>query len=94
MCGDDALAYRTVEELTANYAERVTVLLGSADRGYGRRIAQLPGVRVIERPELDGSAFTAAQVSSARAMALMGGMTWPTFTPRCGPRSSTRICGW
>ncbi len=72
VCGDDALAYRTVEELTANYAERVTVLLASADRGYARRIAQLPGVRVIERPELDGSAFTAAQVSSARAMALMG----------------------
>jgi len=72
VCGDDALAYRTVEELTANYGERVTVLLGSAERGYGRRIAQLPGVRVIERPELDGGAFTAAQVSSARAMALMG----------------------
>ena len=72
VCGGDALAYRTVEELTANYGERVTVLLGSAERGYGRRIAQLPGVRVIERPELDGGAFTAAQVSSARAMALMG----------------------
>ena len=72
VCGDDALAYRTADELTANYGERVTVLLGSAERGYGPRIAQLPGVRVIERPELDGAAFTAAQVSSARAMALMG----------------------
>jgi voltage-gated potassium channel Kch len=72
VCGDDALAYRTVEELTANYGEQVTVLLGSAERGYGRRIAQLPGVRVIERPELDGAAFTAAQAASARAMALMG----------------------
>jgi Trk K+ transport system NAD-binding subunit len=72
VCGDDALAYRTVDELTTNYGERVTVLLASAERGYGRRIAALPGVRVLERPELDGSAFTAAQVASARALALMG----------------------
>ena len=72
VCGDDALAYRMVEELATNYGERVTVLLGSVSRGHGPRIAQLPGVRVIERPDLDGAAFTAAQVHSARAMALMG----------------------
>jgi Trk K+ transport system NAD-binding subunit len=71
VCGDDALAYRMVEELTSNYAERVTVLLGSAERGHGRRIAALPGVRIIEQPELDEAAFKAAGVSSARAMALM-----------------------
>jgi TrkA-N domain len=70
VCGDDALAYRVVEELTVNYGERVTVLLSSAARGYGPRIAQLPGVRVIERPDLDAEAFTAAQAQSARAMAL------------------------
>ena len=61
-----------VEELTSNYAERVTVLLGSAERGYGRRIAALPGVRTLQQPELDEAAFNAAGVSSARAMALMG----------------------
>jgi Trk K+ transport system NAD-binding subunit len=60
------------EELTSNYAERVTVLLGSAERGYGRRIAALPGVRTLQQPELDEAAFNAAGVSSARAMALMG----------------------
>ncbi len=70
VCGDDALAYRVVEELTVNYGEQVTVLLSSAGRGHGPRIAQLPGVRVIERPELDTQAFTAAQAQSARAMAL------------------------
>ena len=43
VCGDDALAYRVVEELATNYGERVTVLLGSASRGHGPRIAQLPG---------------------------------------------------
>ncbi|HEY2129657.1 MAG TPA: NAD-binding protein [Streptosporangiaceae bacterium] len=72
VCGDDALAYRVVEELATNYRERVTVLLGSVSRGHGPRIAQLPGVRVIERLDLDSAAFTAAQVHSARAMALMG----------------------
>ncbi len=34
VCGDDALAYRVAEELGTNYGERVTVLLGSAERGY------------------------------------------------------------
>jgi Trk K+ transport system NAD-binding subunit len=72
VCGDDALAYRVVEELATNYSERVTVLLGSVSRGYGPRIAQLPGVRVIEQLDLDSAAFAAAQVHSARAIALMG----------------------
>jgi Trk K+ transport system NAD-binding subunit len=72
VCGDDALAYRVVEELATNYGERVTVLLGSASRGHGPRIARLPGVRVIEQLDLDSAAFTAAQVHSARAIALMG----------------------
>src|SRR4029077_12550307 len=72
VCGDDALAYRVVEELTTNYRERVTVLLSARSRGQGPRIARLPGVRVIERPELDGSAFTDAGGQSARAIALMG----------------------
>ena len=72
VCGDDALAYRVVEELATNYGERVTVLLGSVSRGHGPRIARLPGVRVIERPDLDSAAFAAAQVHSARAIALMG----------------------
>lgn len=72
VCGDDALAYRVIEELATNYGERVTVLLGSASRGHGPRIARLPGVRVIEQLDLDSAAFTAAQVHSARAIALMG----------------------
>jgi hypothetical protein len=72
VCGDDALAYRIVEELTTNYHERVTVLLSSRARGHGPRIARLPGVRVIERPELDGTAFADAGAPSARAIALMG----------------------
>jgi len=72
VCGDDALAFRVVEELATNYGERVIVLLGSASRGHGPRIAQLPGVRVIERLDLDSAAFAAAQVHSARAIAMLG----------------------
>jgi Trk K+ transport system NAD-binding subunit len=48
------------------------VVLSARSRGHGPRIARLPGVRVIERPELDGSAFMDAGAQSARAIALMG----------------------
>jgi Trk K+ transport system NAD-binding subunit len=72
VCGNDALAYRVTEELATNYGERVTVLLGSASRGYGPRIGQLPRVRVIEQLDLDSAAFAAAQVHSARSIAFMG----------------------
>ncbi len=71
VCGDDALAFRIVEELTARYGERVTVILPSRERGQAPLIARLPGVRVIERAELDSAAFADAQVQSARALALL-----------------------
>jgi len=71
VCGDDALASRMVEELTVRYGERVTVILPSAQHGHGPRIARLPGVRIIERGELDQRAFRDAQLQSARALALL-----------------------
>ena len=71
VCGDDALASRMVEELTLRYGEEVTVILPSAQRGQGRRIARLPGVRLIERSELDHQAFLAADVPTARGIALL-----------------------
>jgi Trk K+ transport system NAD-binding subunit len=71
VCGDDALAARVIEELTTTYGEDVTVLLRSRDEGQGPRIARLPKVRIIERAELDTSAFTAAEVQSARSLALL-----------------------
>lgn len=71
VCGDDALASRMVEELTIRYGERVTVILPSAQRGHGPRIARLPGVRIIERTELDERAFHDAQAQSARALAIL-----------------------
>jgi Trk K+ transport system NAD-binding subunit len=71
VCGDDALAFRIVEELTTRYGERVTVIMPSRERSYAPRISRLPGVRVIERAELDSGAFADAQVQSARALALL-----------------------
>jgi Trk K+ transport system NAD-binding subunit len=71
VCGHDALASRTVEELALRYGEEVTVILPSAQRGHGPRIARLPGVRLIERAELDHQAFLAADVPTARAIALL-----------------------
>jgi Trk K+ transport system NAD-binding subunit len=71
VCGDDALALRMVEELAGRYGEQVTVILPSAARGHGRRISQLPGVRIIERADLDHQAFLDAGLPSARGLALL-----------------------
>jgi len=71
VCGDDALAARTVEELTTRYGEYVTVILPSAQRNHGPHISRLPRVRVIEREELTADAFRDAQVQSARALGLL-----------------------
>ncbi len=60
-----------VEELTARYGEQVTVILQSADRGHGPKIARLPGVRIIERAELDHRAFLDANVPAARGLAIL-----------------------
>jgi Trk K+ transport system NAD-binding subunit len=71
VCGDDTLAARVIEELTTTYGEEVTVLLRSREQDQGPRIARLPKARIIERADLDASAFTAAGVQSARALALL-----------------------
>jgi Trk K+ transport system NAD-binding subunit len=59
------------EELTVRYGEEVTVILPSAQRNHGPVMARLPGVRLIERAELDDQAFIAAGVPAARALALL-----------------------
>jgi Trk K+ transport system NAD-binding subunit len=71
VCGSDALALRMVEELAVRYAEQVTVIMRSAERGHGPQIARLPGVRVVERPETDRQAFQEADLASARGLALL-----------------------
>ena len=71
VCGDNTLAARVIEELTTTYGEEVTVLLRSREQDQGPRIARLAKVRIIEREELDASAFIAAGVEWARALALL-----------------------
>jgi Trk K+ transport system NAD-binding subunit len=71
VCGDDMLAFRVTQELTTRYRERVTAILPSKRRGQGPVIDRLPGTRVIERDELTSQAFTDAQITSARALALL-----------------------
>jgi Trk K+ transport system NAD-binding subunit len=71
VCGDGPLAYRITEELTSRYGERVTVILPSRQRNHGPRLATLPGVRVLEHPELSTEAFADAGVASARALAIV-----------------------
>jgi Trk K+ transport system NAD-binding subunit len=71
VCGDGPLAYRITEELTTRYHERVTVVLPSRQRNHGPQISALPGVRVLEHPELSIGAFTDARVQSARALAVL-----------------------
>jgi Trk K+ transport system NAD-binding subunit len=71
VCGDGPLAYRIAEELTSRYHQRVTVVLPSRLRNYGPQISALPGVSVLEHPELSIGAFTAARVQSARAVAVL-----------------------
>jgi Trk K+ transport system NAD-binding subunit len=71
VCGDDKLAYRVAQELTGRYRERVTVILPSKRRGHGPEIDRLPGVRIIERDQLTSQAFADAQITSARALALL-----------------------
>jgi Trk K+ transport system NAD-binding subunit len=71
VCGDDTLTTRTIEELTTRYGQSVTVILPSRHSNQGPRIAQIPGVRVIERDRLDAEAFRDAHLQSARALALL-----------------------
>ena len=71
ICGDDKLAYRVAQELTTRYRERVTVIMASKRRNHGPEIDRLAGARVIERDELTSQAFADAQITSARALALL-----------------------
>ncbi|HEY1640112.1 MAG TPA: NAD-binding protein [Streptosporangiaceae bacterium] len=71
VCGGDSLAFRMVEELTIRYGERVTVILRSAKHSHGPQLAQLPGVRILERPEADRQALLDAGLASARGLALL-----------------------
>jgi Trk K+ transport system NAD-binding subunit len=71
VCGDDKLTFRLAAELTSRYGERVTVILPSKRRNHGPHIGRLAGVRVIEQEELTSQSFLNAQITTARAVALL-----------------------
>ena len=71
VCGDSPMAHRLVEELTVRLGEDVVVILPTAQRGHGKQIAALPGVRIVESEELTTEAFEQARLGSARALALV-----------------------
>jgi len=72
VCGDNPLAFRIARELTTRYGETVTVIVADKLKNHGPRISALPGVTVIEGPGLTSEAFTAADIATARALALVG----------------------
>jgi Trk K+ transport system NAD-binding subunit len=59
------------EELTARYGLAVTAIVPAAASGHGPQMAAMPGVRVLERAELTAAAFLAADLPSARALAIL-----------------------
>jgi Trk K+ transport system NAD-binding subunit len=71
VCGDTPLAYRLVEELTDRMGVEVTSIVTDKHQNQGPRIAALAGVRVVEAQELNDNAFHAADVVTARALALV-----------------------
>jgi aminoglycoside N3'-acetyltransferase len=59
VCGDNALAYRLVQELVTAVGDDVTVILPPIERIHGSRLAALPKARIIEAGELnEGSRST------------------------------------
>ena len=70
VCGDDALAYRLVNELIARDQAEVTVILPSRLRNHGPLIARLP-IRLVEADRLDADSFREAGLESATAVALV-----------------------
>lgn len=71
VCGDDALAYRLVVELSRRYNADVAVILPSRRHNYGPRITRVPGVRVVESQRLDVDVFKVAKLTTADALALV-----------------------
>jgi Trk K+ transport system NAD-binding subunit len=71
ICGANALTSRMAEELTARYGLAVTAIVPSAASGHGARMAAMPGVRVLTRPELTADAFIEAGLPAARGLAIL-----------------------
>ena len=62
VCGDNQLAYRVVAELVEHFDAEVTVIVRSRGRNHAARLAGLPGVRLVEAPELTVEALSGARL--------------------------------
>lgn len=71
LCGANALASRMAEELTARYGLAVAAIVPSLADGYSARMAAMPGVLVLEHAELTADAFLAANLPTARGLAIL-----------------------
>jgi Trk K+ transport system NAD-binding subunit len=71
LCGANALAARMAQELTARYGLAVSAIVPSASSGHGATMAMMPGVRLLERSELTTEAFLAADLPTARGLAIL-----------------------
>jgi len=71
ICGDNPLAYRLAVELVDQTGGPLTVIVESSTRNHAPRIGELPGVRLVEAPEMGTDAFRAAGVDRADALALV-----------------------
>ncbi|MQA02936.1 MAG: TrkA family potassium uptake protein [Streptosporangiales bacterium] len=69
--GETPLAFRLVEELTSRFDENVTVILPPMKRADRRRISALKDANVVEAAVCDEDALRAANIESARAIAIV-----------------------
>jgi Trk K+ transport system NAD-binding subunit len=71
VCGVNPLATRLVEVLINQYEAHVTVVVNSTRSEWGRLIADVPGVEVIESDRLDTATFARARLAEADGLALV-----------------------
>jgi len=71
VCGDTSLAYRLVGELATRYLADVTVILADPSAGHGPSMARMNRVHIVQAAQPDATAFRAARLSAAEAVALV-----------------------
>ena len=71
ICGANALTSRIAEELTLRYALSVTAIVPIAAGGHGARLGAMPGVRLLERPELSADTLLDAGLRQAQGLAIL-----------------------
>jgi Trk K+ transport system NAD-binding subunit len=60
-----------VNELVTRFGADVTAVLKSRTEDWGPQISQLPGVKIVEAPQLDDATLRAAGAADARALAFV-----------------------